>query len=243
MPSLSTSECLTLPSPLPTPIPTPMITVTAPMESQIFINKEVTQDKTLKQSSSDNKKSSTGSTCSDSKKERLKKTNNSKIGCNSKTLLNPTTVNIMPRPVSSSASVSTVNDPLTALLLRLPDGRLVQIPAIPVPTETEATNKTTSIVAPLHPICSEQNAASLPSIRPIVSEAKMVRQLFLQLFLWALNTYQIFTIIGKQKLKQALTKTKAASQRLIVNSPSLTSDASGTDTEPLTSLDSVINLV
>jgi len=71
----------------------------------------------------------------------------------------------MPRPIVQSSATS---DPMTALLLRLPDGRLVQIPAIPVPTETPAVG------SPLAPVGMEQSSCKIKSARPVMSEAKLV---------------------------------------------------------------------
>ena len=84
----------------------------------------------------------------------------------------------MPRPVVQS---STACDPLTALLLRLPDGRLVQIPAIPVPTESDATKIVApTIGSPLVPVGVEENVCKVKSTRPVMSEAKLVLTILCQ---------------------------------------------------------------
>ncbi|EFX74489.1 hypothetical protein DAPPUDRAFT_324326 [Daphnia pulex] len=212
MPSLSTSECLTLPSPATTPVPTPLITVTAPTtESQGFFNKRV--DTTTATLSDCGKTISTSIITCSSRKDRTKKNNTFQSNC-TKTATNPT-VNIMPRPIVQSSATS---DPMTSLLLRLPDGRLVQIPAIPVPTETDASKiENPAVGSPLAPVGVEQSSCKIKSARPVMSEAKL-------------------------KLKQALTKAKPANQPLNGNSPCGTSDASGTDTEPLTNADSVMDV-
>ena len=77
----------------------------------------------------------------------------------------------MPRPVIQQTP--TVNDPLTALLLRLPDGRLVQIPAIPVPTETDASN----VTAPIS-VGVEHGVSNIPPAKSTLSEAKLVGSRF-----------------------------------------------------------------
>ena len=165
MPSLSTSECLTLPSPATTPVPNPLITITAPTESQGFVNKRTDL---MTASLSD---STSLITCS-LKKDRAKKNITFQSNCK-KTAIN-STVNIMPRPVVQSSS-STASDPLTALLLRLPDGRLVQIPAIPVPTETDASKIVAPAVgSPLVPVGTEQSVCKTKATRPVMSEAKLV---------------------------------------------------------------------
>ena len=164
MPSLSTSECLTLPSPIPTPVPTPLITITAP-ESQDFINKAV--DKALVQSTKCDKSTPASVNVNTASKKVIAKKNNS---FQSKAAVNPS-VNIMPRPVIQQTP--TVNDPLTALLLRLPDGRLVQIPAIPVPTETDASN----VTAPIS-VGVEHGVSNIPPAKSTLSEAKLVGSRF-----------------------------------------------------------------
>ena len=167
MPSLSTSECLTLPSPATTPIPTPLITVTAPItEPQGFLNKKV--DTTTASLSDCGKAISTSIITCSSKKDRTKKNNSFQSNC-TKAATNPT-VNIMPRPIVQSSSAT--SDPMTALLLRLPDGRLVQIPAIPVPTETDASKIVAPAVgSPLAPVGVEQSSCKMKPARPVMSEA------------------------------------------------------------------------
>ncbi|XP_032777413.2 cyclic AMP-dependent transcription factor ATF-7 isoform X1 [Daphnia magna] len=209
MPSLSTSECLTLPSPTTTPVPTPLITVTPPTSERFADTRE---DKTLSSSSDYDKTISIPLTSCSPRKDRTKKSNihqNNGI----KTTTNPT-VNIMPRPVLQSSAAA--SDPMTALLLRLPDGRLVQIPAIPVPTETDTSNLGVSSAA--SPVGVENGANKIRPMRPIMSETKL-------------------------KLKQALTKTRAPIQPLNGTSTCGTSDASGTDTELLPNSDTVMNVV
>lgn len=169
MPSLSTSECLTLPSPATTPVPTPLITVTAPTtESQGFFNKRV--DTTTVTLSDCGKTIPTSIITCSSRKDRPKKNSTFQSNC-TKTATNPT-VNIMPRPIVQSSATS---DPMTSLLLRLPDGRLVQIPAIPVPTETDASKIVNPAVgSPLAPVGVEQSSCKIKSARPVMSEAKLV---------------------------------------------------------------------
>lgn len=165
MPSLSTSECLTLPSPTTTPVPTPLITVTPPTSERFADTRE---DKTLSSSSDYDKTISIPLTSCSPRKDRTKKSNiqqNNGI----KTTTNPT-VNIMPRPVLQSSAAA--SDPMTALLLRLPDGRLVQIPAIPVPTETDTSNLGVSSSA--SPVGVENGANKIRPMRPIMSETKLV---------------------------------------------------------------------
>ncbi|KAI9564664.1 hypothetical protein GHT06_008405 [Daphnia sinensis] len=207
MPSLSTSECLTLPSPTTTPVPAPLITVTPPTER--FSDKG---DTTLSSSSDYDKTISIPLTSCSPRKDRAKK-NNIYQNNGTKTTTNPT-VNIMPRPVLQSSVAA--SDPMTALLLRLPDGRLVQIPAIPVPTDTDTSNLGVSAAA--SPVGAENGVNKIRPTRPIMSETKL-------------------------KLKQALTKTRAPIQPLNGTSTCGTSDASGTDTELLPSSDTIMDTV
>ncbi len=166
MPSLSTSECLTLPSPVSTPIPTPLITITAPPESQDLNHKGI--DLVSDQSTNCDKTAPESLNSSASKKERYKK--NIALHTHSKTITNPA-VNIMPRPVIQPTPA--VSDPLTALLLRLPDGRLVQIPAIPVPTEADTSNVASK--ASMIPMGVEHGINNVQPTKPALSEAKLVR--------------------------------------------------------------------
>jgi hypothetical protein len=85
----------------------------------------------------------------------------------------------MPRPAVTSPPI---NDPLTTLLIRLPDGRLVQIPAIPVATDTtddtsvvevESTSTVPTPIIPLKTVNVEQPQL-LSNVTPALSEAKMV---------------------------------------------------------------------
>lgn len=161
MPSFSTSECLTLLSPSTTPVPVPLITIIPPA-SQGFA------DKTLTSSSDCDKTVSTPSTSCSPKRDRAKK-NNSNQNNGMKTTTNPT-VNIMPRPVLQPSAAA--NDPMTALLLRLPDGRLVQIPAIPVPTETDTSNLVAPATASM--IGMEHGVDKIRPTRAIMSETKLV---------------------------------------------------------------------
>ena len=83
----------------------------------------------------------------------------------------------MPRPVVTSPPI---NDPLTTLLIRLPDGRLVQIPAIPVATDatdtTSEVDNRSSVPTPIIPLKTVNvEQPQLPSnVTPALSEAKMV---------------------------------------------------------------------
>jgi len=141
LPTLSTSECLHLPSPLPTP--TPIVTITDPASSSSPSNLSVNGKSTAIREVQ--------------RKEKYKKP--LPQSSSKPLLIQPTsgTVNIMPRPTGSLRSPP-VHDPLQ-LLFRLPDGRLVQIPAVPVPTETEP-----SIVL----------SDSGPVSKPVLSETKEV---------------------------------------------------------------------
>ena len=150
MPTLSTSESLHLPSPLPTPIP--LITITEPTDSSSFSTHNV------------NRKSATNREAQNKEKTRKSVT---RSNCKPP-ILQPSSVavNIKPRPTGVLSSPP-VCDPLQ-LLFRLPDGRLVQIPAIPVPTETEA-----SIV----------HSDSEPVQKPVLSETKEVLGILINLVL------------------------------------------------------------
>lgn len=164
IPSLSTSECLTLPSPLITPL----ITITAPSEPHTVVDKIPEDSQKVPEA-----KNSKAVHLPGTKREKAKKngsfqsSNSAKVATNN----NSPSVNILPRPVLP-LSPSSSNDPLTALLLRLPDGRLVQIPAIPVPTETAAPSRTSSTASPSIPTTKINPHSS--SSTPVLSEAKLV---------------------------------------------------------------------
>lgn len=167
LPSLSTSECLSLPS----PVITPLISVTAPTESSNYVDKE--EVKTSVPPSDCDRLTPIASNITTLKKDRIKKNNSSNSVPNK---IPPVTsgVTIMPRPpVPSSASAS---DPLTALLLRLPDGRLVQIPTIPLSSEADTSVVTKASVAPLLPAAEQRLHNSQPtcSSKPVLSETKLV---------------------------------------------------------------------
>lgn len=205
MPSLSISESLTLASPLCTPvppttaaIPTPTITITAPSESPPC--------KLTKTSNGKSRRASTAAVSPASSPSKTGKDRGRKTSLQSTVTKSvPSTgVNILPRPLVQAPAVPAASDPLTALLVRLPDGRLMQIPAIPVPTDESSSSRVSSI--PVNVV--EQSAVQQPTPRQAThSETKM-------------------------KLKQALNKAKISTPQISSDaSPSIASDGSLTDTE------------
>ena len=180
--SLSTSECLTLPSPLTTPIPTPIITITGPPESPPPPSNNLNANEVPAAKPTASRKRTSSAFSVDNKnnhvpkKERAKKTSISATAASKPILSTPGMANIMPRPTVTSPPI---NDPLTTLLIRLPDGRLVQIPAIPVATETTGntdveSSNTTAAVPPIIPLKAVEQPLLPSTVTPALSEAKMV---------------------------------------------------------------------
>jgi len=150
LPTLSTSECLHLPSPLPTP--TPIVTITDPASSSSPSNLSVNGKSTAIREVQ--------------RKEKYKKP--LPQSSSKPLLIQPAsgTVNIMPRPTGSLPSPP-VHDPLQ-LLFRLPDGRLVQIPAVPVPTETEPS----IVLSDSGPVSKPVLSETKEKLKQVLSKAK-----------------------------------------------------------------------
>lgn len=149
MPSLSTTECLIPQSPFPYSSTNPSIVISAP------------QDEPQESAQEAVRSTQTKGACSTTSSGRKRGRKPSSKTTTKSPMIAPG-VNIMPRPNPVAAPVAPAVDPLQ-LLLRLPDGRLVQIPAIPV------TNNESPPAAARMPGTTE---ATLP--KPTLSEAKMV---------------------------------------------------------------------
>ena len=158
MPTLSTSDYLLPTSPLPTPTPSIII---FPPSNSLHQTPTVDQDSALKPNIECNQVSSNQIALNGQKNKPGRKP---VIKSNSKSV--NSSVNIMPRPATNPVSPP-INDPLQ-LLLRLPDGRLVQIPAIPVGS-TETTQPTQ-----YQPVVASTNQVNVEPSKTALSEAKMV---------------------------------------------------------------------